>query len=63
MLAHDVLFGGLGIFETDHMVLLLALETANPVLPASLRWLCTKFQTLGNIVWAVRCDRLGESGH
>ena len=29
VLAHDVLLGGLGVFESDVVVVLLALETAN----------------------------------
>ena len=45
MLPHDVLLCGLGVFEGDHLlVLVLALKTANPLLPVSLLWLCTELQ-------------------
>ena len=45
MRAHDVLFCGLGVFESDDfVVLLLALKTANPLLPVSLLRPRTKLQ-------------------
>ena len=46
MFAHDVLLCSLGIFESDHFLVLLALQTTNPLPPVSLLWLCTKLQLM-----------------
>ena len=44
VLAHDVLLGGLGVFESDDVVVLLALETANPFFSVPLLRSGTKLQ-------------------
>ena len=46
MFAHDVLLCSLGIFESNHFLVLLALKTTNPLLPVSLLWRCTKLQLM-----------------
>ena len=44
VLAHDVLLGGLGVFESDDVIVLLALETANPFFSVPLLRSGTKLQ-------------------
>ena len=44
MFAHDVLFCSLGVFESNHFLVLLAPKTTNPLLPVSLLRPRTKLQ-------------------
>ena len=44
VLTHDVLLGGLGVLESDDVVVLLALETANPFFSVPLLRSGTKLQ-------------------
>ena len=44
VLTHDVLLGGLGVFESDGVIVLLALETANPFFSVPLLRSGTKLQ-------------------
>ena len=57
VLTHDVLLGGLGVFESDGVIVLLALETANPFFSVPLLRFGTKLQLVDRFPsWTLWCE-------